>query len=108
MSKNKTKHTDDNYNFHCERLKAAALTCIDKLYHYNEINEANAHLVVSEMQENYYQFTKWLCSFPGTIVSVVLENGVYVVSWKGTTKDAKYFENNSSWDGVLVKHLRVK
>lgn len=111
MSKDKRKwekKSQERYEEFCNRLKKAAASNADKLYHYGEVNSTNSHLVPkTELQENFYGFTKWLSrNHSGKIVYVNLENGSYVVHWKGETKDP--VQGWSSFDGIPVKYLRVK
>lgn len=111
MSKDKHKRTiiyQERYQQYQDRLKKATDNCTDKLYCYNEINDSNTHLVPqTELQANFYGFTKWLSKeHSGKIVSVILENGTYVVTWKAETKDSVC--GPPSFDGIPVKYLRVK
>lgn len=113
MSKDKRKHQQkyqDRYTEFCERLKLAAQQNTDRLYGYHELMEAtaNAHRIPkTELQENWYGFTKWLSrNHSGKIVYVGLENGTYVIHWRGETKDP--VQISSTFDGIPVKCVRVK
>lgn len=111
MSKDKhkwEKKYQDKHQEFLDRLKLAAITNIDRLYRYNEIDQYNARLIPkTELQENFYGLTKWLSkNHYGKIVYVALENGTYVIHWRGKTKDS--IDVSSTFDGIPVKCLRVK
>lgn len=111
MSKDKRKWEQkyrDRYTEFCERLKLAAQQNTERLFRYNEVDASNSHSIPkTEIQENFYGFTKWLCrNHYGKIVHVALENGAYVVHWRGETRDS--VEVSSTFDGIPVKCLRVK
>lgn len=60
----------------------------------------------SLLQENFLAFTKYLSKHHyGKIVNVGIENGCYVVYWKGKTQDAICCP---MFDGITVKAIRVK
>lgn len=111
MSKDKRKHHNtyqERYQQYQDRLRETVAENKDRLYRYDEIDGSNNHLIPkSELQSNFYGFTKWLSKeHSGKIVSVFLEDKNYVVTWKAETKDA--VDGSSSFDGIPVKYIRVK
>lgn len=112
VSKDKRKKWEEKYQHrhqeYLDRLRVAANSNTERLYRYNEVDGTNAHLIPkSELQENFYGFTKWLYrNHAGKIVYVALENGCYVIHWKGETRNP--VEACSTFDGIPIKCLRVK
>lgn len=114
MSKDKKKWSQkfnqkylEEHQAYSNRLKTAIINNVDPLYRYDQIDGSNGNLIRTELQENFYHFTKWLLrEYPGKIVSVGLEDGIYVVHWKAPTKEAVV--GSSTFDGIPVKYIREK